>query len=289
MPELPEVETVRRGLEPILLGQTIKRVDLRRGDLRRPFSFAFDKRLTGRRIVKLDRRAKYIIAELDDGNWLVMHLGMSGSFRIECRRRVRSDGTSPAKAAHDHVVFHLGSGAQVIYNDPRRFGSMDILTTKALADSAPFKAMGIEPLGPELTAEYLAEQLGGKKTTVKAALLDQRIVAGLGNIYVCEALWRSGISPLRQAGSLVDRRDRPSASCERLPGAIKSVLKAAIASGGSSLRNHIRTDGSLGTFQHQFKVYDREGLPCRKPGCRGTVGRVLQSGRSTFHCPSCQR
>lgn len=282
MPELPEVETVRRGLEPILRGETIARVEIRRSGLRRPFPKGFASRLRGRRIDELRRRAKYLVAVLDDGNCLIMHLGMSGSFRV-------AQASDVGEVAHDHVLLHLGSGVQVIYNDPRRFGSMDIVRSETIAIEPPLAGLGIEPLGPELSAGFLAERLAGSRTPIKSALLDQRIVAGLGNIYACEALWRSRISPLRTAGSLANRRDQPSAACKRLPPAITGVLEAAIAAGGSSLRNHIQTDGSLGRFRHRFDVYDREGHPCQRAGCRGTVRRIVQAGRATFFCRACQR
>jgi len=281
MPELPEVETVRKGLEKALHGQRIARVLVRRKDLRRPFPRGFAGRLEGRRIDRVTRRAKYLIAELDDGNSLVMHLGMSGSFRIE-------DGAATARP-HDHVTIELSSGKRAVFNDPRRFGSMDIVPSAELAATPPFDALGVEPLSPDLTAEWLAARFRGKRTPIKAALLDQRIVAGLGNIYVCEALFRARISPLRSAASLADRNGRPTAACRRLPGAIRDVLEAAIASGGSSLRNHFQTDGSLGSFQHHFKVYGKEGEPCPGKGCGGTIRRIVQAGRSTFYCPSCQR
>jgi formamidopyrimidine-DNA glycosylase len=282
MPELPEVETVRMGLDKVLRGQRIDRVELRRGDLRRPFPRGFAGRLEGRHIDKVDRRAKYILAELDNGNSLVMHLGMSGSFRIE-------RGAPPQRAAHDHVVIHVGSGTRIVFNDPRRFGSMDIVPTKHRDSAPPFDRLGIEPLGPELTADWLANRLAGKAAPIKAALIDQRIIAGLGNIYVCEALWRARISPLRSASSLGNAAGRPTAACKRLPQAIRGVLEDAIASGGSSLRNHFRTDGSLGEFQHHFKVYGKVGERCPRRGCKGTIRRIVQAGRSTFYCPKCQR
>jgi formamidopyrimidine-DNA glycosylase len=281
MPELPEVETVRLGLEKVLAGRRIKRVDLRRKDLRRPFPRRFAARLEGRRIEVVGRRAKYIVAELDDGNSLVMHLGMSGSFRID-------NGTGRL-SAHDHVVIRLDSGKRAIFNDPRRFGAMDIAATEGRDDQPPFAGLGIEPLGLELTPQWLAARLARRKTSIKAALMDQHLIAGLGNIYVCEALWRARISPLRTAATLADRHGKPTAACKKLPAAIRAVLEAAIASGGSSLRNHFRTDGSLGTFQHHFQVYGRAGERCRRRGCGGTIRRIVQGGRSTFYCPTCQR
>lgn len=282
MPELPEVETVRRGLEPALASQRLDKIELMRPDLRRPFPPDFAQRLEGRTVERLSRRAKYLIAHLDGDLCLVMHLGMSGSFRIE-------SGVPANEKPHDHVRFLLGSGIRVTYNDPRRFGSMDLVACSRLEQSPPFKTLGVEPLGTELTAAHLAAKLRGKATSIKAALLDQRVIAGLGNIYVCEALWDARISPRRLAGTLADARVRPTAACRRLPEAIRKVLLAAIASGGSSLRNHFQTDGSLGMFQHSFNVYDREGEACRRPGCRGTITRIVQTGRSTFYCPVCQR
>ncbi len=284
MPELPEVETVRRGLEPAMKGTVIESVQLRRADLRRPLPERFARRLKGTHIVRIRRRAKYLVVELDSGESLIMHLGMSGSFRIEAKDHARS-----SLGTHDHVVFLLSTGAKVIYNDPRRFGSMDLVATSLIDKTPPLLGVGIEPLGDDLTAEWLANAFSGRTTSIKAALLDQRIIAGLGNIYVCEALWRAGISPLRQAGTLVTAAGRPTAACKRLPSAIKAVLTEAIASGGSSLRNHFQTDGTLGMFQHSFDVYDREGKPCHRPSCGGEIRRIVQSGRSTFYCPTCQK
>jgi len=275
MPELPEVETVRRGLAPALIGAKIARVEQRRGDLRFPFPPNFARRLAGRRVLALRRRAKYLVAELDDGNALVIHLGMSGSFRVEAARGVG--------AKHDHVVFHLETGARVTYNDPRRFGFMLLERADALDAHPLFAKLGVEPLGGAMTAATLAAALRDRKAPLKGALLDQRIIAGLGNIYVCEALHRARLSPLRAAGGLARK------SLERLSGAIQDVLGEAIRAGGSSLRDHRRTDGSLGYFQHSFRVYDREGAACPTHGCKGTIERVAQSGRSTFFCRVCQK
>ena len=275
MPELPEVETVRRGLAPALIGAKIARVEQRRGDLRFPFPPNFARRLAGRRVLALRRRAKYLVAELDDGNALVIHLGMSGSFRVEAARGVG--------AKHDHVVFHLETGARVTYNDPRRFGFMLLERADALDAHPLFAKLGVEPLGGAMTAATLAAALRDRKAPLKGALLDQRIIAGLGNIYVCEALHRARLSPLRAAGGLARK------SLERLSGAIQDVLGEAIRAGGSSLRDHRRTDGSLGYFQHSFRVYDREGAACPTHGCKGTIERVMQSGRSTFYCRVCQK
>ncbi len=297
MPELPEVETVRRGLAPVMEGADIVRVEQRRGDLRFAFPTGFAERLTDRRIVSLGRRAKYLVADLDDGMVLVSHLGMSGSFRIE------ADGDGSLKPGvfhharskddkHDHVVFHINGPAgqaRVIYNDPRRFGYIDLMARTALAEHPWFRNLGVEPTGNSLDANELAGRLAGKKTPLKAALLDQRIIAGLGNIYVCEAMWRAGLSPLKPAGALVAATGRPRKDLEVLTQAIRDVIDEAIAAGGSSLRDHIRTDGTLGYFQHGFSVYDREGKACPRTGCGDTVRRIVQSGRSTFYCPRCQK
>ncbi|PWB95320.1 bifunctional DNA-formamidopyrimidine glycosylase/DNA-(apurinic or apyrimidinic site) lyase [Methylosinus sporium] len=290
MPELPEVETVRRGLEPVFTGSGLAQVELRRADLRFPFPQGFAARLAGRRVEALKRRAKYLLGELDSGETLIMHLGMSGSFRIDAddpegayHRAVTT------KPAHDHVVFHFTSGASVTYNDPRRFGFMLLVPRGEMAAHPLFNGLGVEPLGPELTPQRLAEELRGRKAPLKAALLDQRIIAGLGNIYVCEAMHRSYLSPLRAAGTLVDAKGKPKRGLVDLVEAIRQVLGEAIEAGGSSLRDHRQTDGSLGYFQHSFRVYDREDAPCPTPGCRGHVSRVIQSGRSTFFCRDCQK
>lgn len=295
MPELPEVETVRRGLEPAMAGAMIAAAEIKRPDLRFPFPDQFAERLTGRRVLGLGRRAKYLLARLDGDETLVMHLGMSGSFRIEEART--GSGETPGAfhhtrskdMAHDHVVLHLGSGADIIYNDPRRFGFMTLIADDALDDDKLFRALGIEPLGNRLTADFINSAFRNKTTSVKAALLDQRLIAGLGNIYVCEALFRAGISPRRQAQSITRARGGPSRRVEKLNASIRAVLEEAIDAGGSSLRDHAQADGSLGYFQHSFRVYDREYDPCVKPGCRGVVRRIVQSGRSTFFCPECQR
>ena len=289
MPELPEVETVRRGLAPALVGAAISRVDLRRADLRFPFPRGFSKRLAGRRIVDLRRRAKYLVADLDDGNSLVMHLGMSGSFRIDDDAPGSFHHPRGKSAAHDHVVFHMENGRRVTFNDPRRFGYMLLVATKDLDAHKLLTGLGVEPLSDALDAAYLARAFAARKAPAKAALLDQRLVAGLGNIYVCEALHRAHISPLRAAGTLVAASGKPAAALARLPRAIKDVLEEALAAGGSSLRDHRQADGSLGYFQHSFRVYDREGAACPTPRCKGTIARVVQSGRSTFLCPRCQK
>ncbi|MBM3551970.1 MAG: bifunctional DNA-formamidopyrimidine glycosylase/DNA-(apurinic or apyrimidinic site) lyase [Alphaproteobacteria bacterium] len=289
MPELPEVETVRRGLAPALVGATIARVEVRRHDLRLPFPQRFAARLQGRRVLDLRRRAKYLIADLDDAHSLIMHLGMSGSFRIDDETPGHFHRASGKSAAHDHVVFHLDHGKRVVYNDPRRFGCMLLVATNEIVADKRFCSLGVEPLSDALDAAFVAGVFRGRAAPVKALLLDQRLIAGLGNIYVCEALHRAHISPLRAAGSLVTGSGRPSAALARLPQAIKDVLQDALKAGGSSLRDHRQIDGSLGYFQHSFRVYDREGAACPTPGCKGTIARVVQSGRSTFHCPRCQK
>jgi formamidopyrimidine-DNA glycosylase len=289
MPELPEVETVRRGLLPALSGGRILRVEQRRADLRFPFPPDFAARLAGRRILDLRRRAKYLLADLEGGETLVMHLGMSGSFRVDEATPGRFHHPRDKSAAHDHVVLHMESGARVTYNDPRRFGFMLLVATPEIDRHKLFAGLGVEPLGPRLDAAGLAQAFRGRSAPVKALLLDQRLVAGLGNIYVCEALHRSGISPRRAGGRLVTAAGRPTAALARLPQAIRAVLGEALAAGGSSLRDHRQADGSLGYFQHAFRVYDREGAACPTPGCAGTIVRIVQSGRSTFHCPLCQK
>ena len=291
MPELPEVETVRRGLAPVLEGAIVSRAELRRPDLRFPFSDGFAARLAGRRIEALRRRAKYLLAELDDRAVLLMHLGMSGSFRVEGGRTLAGDTLyyPPGKdAAHDHVVLHLEEGRRVVYNDPRRFGFMLLIDPDQFAAHPLLANLGVEPSGDGLVAEALADRFKGRLAPLKAALLDQRLIAGLGNIYVCEALWRAGLSPRRAAGTLVRSDRRPSVRLVRLVEAVRAVIAEAIEAGGSSLRDYVQADGSLGSFQHRFAVYDREGEPCGRPRCRGVVRRIVQSGRSTFFCPQCQ-
>ncbi|OLP62261.1 DNA-formamidopyrimidine glycosylase [Xaviernesmea oryzae] len=303
MPELPEVETVRRGLAPAMEGALIRRAELRRPDLRFPLPPDFAERVEGRRIVSLKRRAKYLIIALEDGQAILAHLGMSGSFRVEEAQpagAAEEEGQTPGlfyiprgkDARHDHVVLHLerdGQMAQVVYNDPRRFGFMDLAELTGLDSHPFFRTMGEEPTGNGLSPAYLAARFKGKAQPVKAALLDQRVIAGLGNIYVCEALWRAGIQPALASGQLVRADGRPGAKLVALNTAIHQVIAEAIEAGGSSLRDHIRTDGTLGYFQHRFSVYDREGQHCPRPGCGGTVARMVQGGRSTFFCPVCQR
>ncbi len=292
MPELPEVETVRRGLAPALVGARLVFIDQRRPDLRFPFPENFAARLTGRRVEALGRRAKYLLADLDDRQVLVMHLGMSGSFRIEDETAALPGNfyhIKPKDAAHDHVEFHLSTGKRIIYNDPRRFGFMQIIPRENLFEHPLFRNVGIEPLGNELDGATLARLFAGKTAPLKAALLDQTLIAGLGNIYVCEALHRAGLSPRRAAFCLARKDGSPSERAHVLARVIREVLEEAVAAGGSSLRDHRQTDGALGYFQHHFRVYDREGAPCPRDGCGGTVKRIVQSGRASFFCGSCQR
>jgi formamidopyrimidine-DNA glycosylase len=293
MPELPEVETVRRGLQPVMEGARIVKAEARRGDLRRPLPKDFVKRLEGRTVTGLGRRAKYLLADLSSGEVLMMHLGMSGSFRVTQEKGEKTPGEfhhpRAEDRAHDHIVFHMSSGARIAFNDPRRFGLMLLVPRPELADHPLMKAIGPEPLGNAFDAAMLAAACRGKKTSLKAALSDQKVVAGLGNIYVCEALHRARLSPKRQASTIATRAGAPTARAEVLVGAIKAVLQDAIKAGGSSLRDHRQTDGELGYFQHHFRVYDREGAPCVTPACKGTVKRIVQTGRSTFFCPVCQK
>ncbi|HEX5932818.1 MAG TPA: bifunctional DNA-formamidopyrimidine glycosylase/DNA-(apurinic or apyrimidinic site) lyase [Pseudorhizobium sp.] len=296
MPELPEVETVRRGLAPAMEGAVITKLDLRRPDLRFPLPERLAEVAEGRRILSLGRRAKYLLIDLEGDQTIISHLGMSGSFRVEEAGTTEVPGEfhhpRGKDEKHDHVVFHLASphGAlRVVYNDPRRFGFMHLWKRSALDAYPAFAGLGPEPTGNTLSADYLAERLAGKAQPLKGALLDQTVIAGLGNIYVCEALWRAHLSPLRKAGSLVTAKGRSSKQLQLLTEAIRAVIADAIAAGGSSLRDHIRTDGTLGYFQHSFSVYDREGEACRTPGCGGTVARIVQAGRSSFYCAGCQK
>lgn len=296
MPELPEVETVRRGLAAVMEGRRIRDVVLRRPDLRFPIPADFAARLRGRRLTHLDRRAKYLLGHTDGGDVLVMHLGMSGRFTVvpaggfvAAPGRFYHDGAASAgDGPHDHVVFVMEDGARIVYADPRRFGMMDVVAQGEIEGHWLLRTLGAEPLGNEFNAPYLAGALHGRRTSIKAALLDQTLVAGLGNIYVCEALFRAGISPRRLAASLAPR-GKPTPRVERLTSAIRAVLVDAIAAGGSSLRDYAGADGELGDFQQTFDVYDREGAPCRRAGCTGTVRRIVQGGRSTFYCGGCQR
>jgi len=300
MPELPEVETVRRGLQPAMEGAKIMKADVRRKDLRFPFQKDFVARLEGQTVTGLGRRAKYLMADLASGDVLLMHLGMSGSFRV-----LNDDEETPGQfhfsrgedRAHDHVVFRMSSGAAIVFNDPRRFGYMKIIARNALDREPLLKDLGPEPLGNEFDAAMLARSCANKKTSLKAALLDQRVVAGLGNIYACEALFRAHLSPRRLAATLATKAGQrrgvagaePTDHARRLVGAIHAVLNQAIKAGGSSLRDHRQTSGELGYFQHSFQVYDREGETCQTAGCGGTVRRFTQNGRSTFWCPKCQK
>jgi formamidopyrimidine-DNA glycosylase len=287
MPELPEVETVRRGLAPVLEGARLSRVEARRPDLRFPLPEGFVQRLTGARIERLDRRAKYLLAPLDRGDTLVMHLGMTGRFEITGRGEsaVRPGDfalAQPPDPRHAHVVFETDAGVTITFYDPRRFGYMDLIATDRLAEHPWFKGLGPEPLGDGFDAAHLQRAFAGRRQSVKATLLDQRVVAGLGNIYVCEALFRAGIDPRREAGSLTRRR------LGTLVKDIRAVLCEAIEAGGSTLRDYASADGALGYFQHRFSVYGREGETCQRGACRGQVERIVQGGRSTFFCPRCQ-
>lgn len=286
MPELPEVETVRRGIAPAMEGRRIVAAEVRRDGLRWPFPPRLAERLTGARVLRLGRRSKYILADLDTGETMLLHLGMSGRVTVSgldapwVPGRFHHD--HPAPAAHDHVVLTMEGGARITLNDPRRFGVLDLVPT-AQAESHPLLAgLGPEPLGNAFHSGHLAARFAGRRAPVKALLLDQRAVAGLGNIYVCEALFRAGIHPTRAAGRI------GAARLDRLADTIRQVLAEAIEAGGSSLRDYRQADGELGYFQHAFRVYDREGAPCVTPGCTGTVRRIVQSGRSTWFCPRCQ-
>jgi formamidopyrimidine-DNA glycosylase len=288
MPELPEVETVRMGLAPAMERERIAKVEVRHRGLRWPIAKDFERRLKGQRVEGLGRRAKYLLADLSSGDVLLMHLGMSGSMRLGQHAVPGAYyHERPQSKTHDHVVFHMSNGTQIIFNDPRRFGSMKLVRRRKLDDEPLLRNLGPEPLGNEFDPAMLAQACAGKKTSLKAALSDQRVVAGLGNIYVCEALFRARLSPKRKAATIANRNGRPNERATALVEAIRAVLNDAIRAGGSSLRDHRRTDGSLGDFQHNFLVYDREGKLC--PGCKGKVKRIVQQGRSTFYCPSCQK
>jgi len=293
MPELPEVEIVRRGLEPVMLGQRLIGVDQRRADLRFPFPEDFPARLMGRTIASVSRRAKYLVITLCDGTVLIMHLGMSGRFTIEHGTQTIAFGdyvyNTGADAKHDHVVFTLANGARIVYNDPRRFGFMVLSTVGEWTAHPLFADLGVEPLGNELSATYLARKAQGKRSDLKSFLLDQRVVAGLGNIYVSEALHQAALSPRRVAGSLSRADGAPTLRAERLVPEIRKVLRAAIDAGGSSLKDYRQTDGSSGGFQNEFAVYGRDGEPCQRPGCTGTIHRTVQAQRATYACGNCQR
>jgi len=293
MPELPEVETVRRGLQPAMEGARFTKVEMRRPDLRFPLPKNFVERLEGQTVTGLGRRAKYLMADLSSGEVLIMHLGMSGSFHV----LHGADAATPGKfhhergklGNHDHIVFEMSSGATVTFNDPRRFGFMKLVERGKMDNEPMISLLGPEPLGNAFDAAMLAMACKGKKTSIKAALLDQQIVAGLGNIYVCEALHRAHVSPKRMASALSNRKGEPVERTALLVDAIKLVLQDAIKAGGSSLRDHRQTDGDLGYFQHHFRVYDREDEKCPTPKCKGTIKRLVQTGRSTFYCPVCQK
>lgn len=283
MPELPEVETVRRGLDPVMTGHTIDKAEVNRPDLRWPFPANMAERLTGASIKQLRRRSKYLLADLSTGETLLIHLGMSGRMVVSGHPIGEFHHDREPTAKHDHVVFHMSNGARVTFNDARRFGCMDLFPTENGDDHPLLASLGPEPLGNQFDGLYLKARLKGKAAPIKSALLDQRLVAGLGNIYVCESLFRSGISPKRQAGRISGQR------VERLFTNVQDVLREAIEAGGSSLRDYRQADGELGYFQHSFQVYDREGCDCLNTGCDAKIVRVVQSGRSSFYCPKCQQ
>jgi formamidopyrimidine-DNA glycosylase len=279
MPELPEVETTRRGLARVLEGAKIAKVEVRRRDLRWPLPDDLEARLTGRQVLRLDRRAKYIVVCLDDGGFWLVHLGMSGRMIAE---PAGHNAASRRDEAHVHVLLTTEAGDLVLYQDPRRFGSMDWVPDAAALGAHPrLKTLGIEPLSDALSGPTLARLFAGKLAPLKAALLDQTLIAGLGNIYVCEALFRAHLSPFREAGSLTAK------DAKRLSAEVRATLEEAVAAGGSSLRDYVQTDGELGYFQHAWRVYGREGEACScKKG--GPIARHVQGGRSTFYCPACQ-
>ncbi len=288
MPELPEVETVRKGLVPVMEGQVIVRAMVNRADLRWPFPERMAERLTGARVLALRRRSKYILADLSTGETLLVHLGMSGRMLISAPETPREalgefHHHHPAPEKHDHVVFDMENGARVTFNDARRFGAMDLMQTATAEAHALLAGLGPEPLGNAFNEGYLAAKLQGKNTPVKSALLDQRLIAGLGNIYVCETLYRARVHPATKAGDLT------KGQVAGLVPIIRDVLAEAITAGGSSLRDYRQADGELGYFQHSFQVYGREGAPCLTPGCKSIIARIVQSGRSSFYCPTCQR
>lgn len=283
MPELPEVETVRRGLAPVMEGGVIESADVNRPDLRWPFPDQMAERLTGKRVERLRRRSKYILMDLDSGETLLVHLGMSGRMTISGHTIGEFHHPHPVSAKHDHVVFHMQGGARITFNDARRFGAMDLMPTQGEVDHWLIRDLGPEPLGNVFDEDYLVARLKDRKTPIKTALLDQRIVSGLGNIYVCEVLFRAGVHPACKAGALTAKRVRS------LVPLIREVLSEAIEAGGSSLKDFRQTDGELGYFQHRFAVYDQEGNPCANDLCETKIERIVQSGRSSFFCPQCQR
>lgn len=283
MPELPEVETVKRGLAPVMEGDVIAHAQVNRPDLRWPFPESMAERLTGKTVLRLRRRSKYILAELSSGETLLIHLGMSGRMLITGARVGHFKNAHAAPEKHDHVVLDMQNGARITFNDPRRFGAMDLLDTATANDHKLLAPIGPEPLGNSFSEAYLSAQLSTRASPIKSALLDQRLVAGLGNIYVCETLFRAGISPKRKAGALSAKR------ASSLVPIIREVLSEAIEAGGSSLRDYRQADGDLGYFQHTFDVYGREGEPCKTSDCTAKIRRITQAGRSSFYCPSCQR
>jgi len=283
MPELPEVETVRRGLTPAMEGVVIAQADVNRPDLRWPFPPDMAKRLTGKRVDRLRRRSKYILADLDSGETLLVHLGMSGRMLVSGDPLGQFVHTHPAPEKHDHVVFHMANGARITFNDPRRFGAMDLMETATADKHKLLSVLGPEPLSNDFHEDHLIHAFENKNSPVKSVLLDQRIVSGLGNIYVCEALFRAKIHPARKAGKIVKQR------VKALVPIIRNVLSEAIEAGGSSLRDFRQADGELGYFQHSFDVYGREGHACRTPDCPSVIKRIVQSGRSSFYCAQCQR
>ena len=283
MPELPEVETVRRGLAPVMEGVVIARADVNRPDLRWPFPERMAERLTGQRVERLRRRSKYVLADLSSGETLLIHLGMSGRMLISGDSLGQFVHEHPAAEKHDHVVFHMENGARITFNDPRRFGAMDLMETARESEHKLLAVLGPEPLGNDFYDKILVDAFQGRNTPVKSALLDQRIVAGLGNIYVCETLFRASISPKRKAGRIA------AARVAAMVPIIRDVLSEAIDAGGSSLKDFRQADGELGYFQHSFDVYGREGEACKREACEGIIARVVQSGRSSFYCPQCQR
>lgn len=293
MPELPEVEIVRRGLEPVMVGARFAKVDQRRPDLRFPFPPDFVTRLSGREIVAVSRRAKYLVVETSDDQILVMHLGMSGRFSISHGEATKTFGdyvyNTGAAATHDHVVFKMSNGVEITYNDPRRFGFMLLTTPADLPSHALFKDLGVEPLGNAFDAHYLANKAHGRRIDLKAFLLDQRVLAGLGNIYVSEALHAAELSPNRIASTLATKAGAPNKHTHALVPKIRQVLRAAIDAGGSTLRDYRHTDGTAGGFQNEFAVYGRGGQACQRPGCSGHIARTVQSQRATYACDACQR
>lgn len=283
MPELPEVETVRRGLSPAMEGAVIARADVNRPDLRWPFPVDMAARLSGRRVERLRRRSKYILVDLDSGESLLIHLGMSGRMLVSGDPLGQFAHEHPAAEKHDHVVFHMDNGARITFNDPRRFGAMDMMETATVESHKLLAVLGPEPFGNDFHEDHLVAAFRNRNAPVKSVLLDQRTVSGLGNIYVCEALFRAKIHPARKAGRISKSR------VATLVPIIRDVLSDAIDAGGSSLRDFRQADGELGYFQHSFDVYGREGDPCRRTGCSTTIRRIVQGGRSSFYCPQCQR